>query len=96
MENSGKSCTGAVRDAPTEEFGDASHCRDLVLRLVLAPRPDRNETFEILCVFGGFRALRLAVVSATCISSVLPATLTFKLAGINCGEIYAADRFALK
>jgi hypothetical protein len=60
------------------------------------PDPIAMRLSEIPCVFGGFPALRLAVVSATCISSVLPATLTFKLGGINCVEIYAADRFALK
>jgi hypothetical protein len=62
------------------------------------PLPDcvAMRFFSILCVFGGFPALRLGVVSATGISAVLPATLTFKPDAINYGKICAADRFEPK
>jgi len=52
------------RGAPTGESVAASHCRDVVP----APGSIAMRVFEILCVFGGFRAPRHAVVSATCIS----------------------------
>src|SRR5215469_4569404 len=50
--------------APTGESVAASHCRDVVP----APGSIAMRVFEILCVFGGFRAPLHAVVSATCIS----------------------------